>query len=192
MDLDDESTQDDNWTVVTRKNKRNATYCVHIRKMYTRLPNCVAHLNPLVENKTPVQHLSQFRLRAGQCRNRAWKRQLSALYKTDTHRVNFRQAIENLKINLPTVRFQCTPKIATFHANNEATMMTYDSGADGHYFIKDDRKKEGLPIIQRSTKHVGVANDGTSTGTYVTKIPSSTFPTKLPRQIPSMICRPLC
>ena len=49
--------------------------------------------------------------------------------------------------------------------------MTYDSGADGHYFSEKDRKQAGLPIIQLSTKRVGVANGGTSTGKYVTKIP---------------------
>ena len=37
-DLDEESILDDDWTVVTRKNKRNATYYVHINKMYTHLP----------------------------------------------------------------------------------------------------------------------------------------------------------
>jgi hypothetical protein len=69
------------------------------------------------------------------------------------------------------VRFQRTPTVVTFHARNEAKMMTYDSGADGHYFSEDDRKKAGLHIIQKSTKRVGVANGGTSTGKYVTKLP---------------------
>ena len=50
-------------------------------------------------------------------------------------------------------------------------MMTYDSGADGHYFSKKDCKQAGLPIIRRSTKRVGVANGGTLTGKYVTKLP---------------------
>ena len=49
--------------------------------------------------------------------------------------------------------------------------MTYDSGADGHYFSEKDRRQAGLPIIRRSTKRVGVANGGTSTGKYVTKLP---------------------
>ena len=69
------------------------------------------------------------------------------------------------------MRFQRTPKIAAFHATNEAAMMTYDSGADSHYFSEYDRKKAGLPIIRRSTKRVGVANGGTSNGKYVTKLP---------------------
>ena len=50
-------------------------------------------------------------------------------------------------------------------------MMTYDSGAGGHYFSENYRKKVGLPIIRRSTKRVEVANGGTSTGKYVTKLP---------------------
>ena len=49
--------------------------------------------------------------------------------------------------------------------------MTYDSGADGDYFSEKDHKQAGLPIIRRSTKRVGVANGGTRTGKYVTKIP---------------------
>ena len=63
--------------------------------------------------------------------------------------------------------------MATFHATNEATMMTYDSGADGRYVSEKDRKQAGLPIIRRSTKRFGVANGGTSTGKYVTKLPTS-------------------
>ena len=94
MDLDEGGTQDDDWTIVTRKNKKNATYYVHISKMYTRLPIFSAHLNPLEENKTPAQHLRQFRLWAGQRRNRTWKRQLSALYKNNNNQFNFKQAIE--------------------------------------------------------------------------------------------------
>ena len=50
-------------------------------------------------------------------------------------------------------------------------MVTYDSGADGHYFSEADRKSAGLPILRRSTKHVGVANGGTSSGKYVTRLP---------------------
>ena len=33
-------------------------------------------------------------------------------------------AIEELKGQLPKVRFQRTPKVVTFHANNKVTMMT--------------------------------------------------------------------
>ena len=61
--------------------------------------------------------------------------------------------------------------------------MTYDSGADGHYFSEKDRKQAGLPIIRRSTKRVGVANGGTSTGKYVTNFLSNICPIGLLRQI---------
>jgi hypothetical protein len=41
-------------------------------------------------------------------------------------------------------------------------MITYDSGADGHYISKKGRHKARLPIIQKSTRWVGVANGGVS------------------------------
>ena len=46
----------------------------------------------------------------------------------------------------------------------------YDSGADGNYISKADRKKAGLPILRHSTKRVGIANGGTSSGKFVTKL----------------------
>ena len=84
----------------------------------------------------------------------------------------FRRAIRNLKNNnQPRVQFARKPDIVTFRKEEEATMVTYDSGADGHYFSEADRKSAGLPILRRSTKHVGVANGGTSSGKYVTRLP---------------------
>ena len=50
-------------------------------------------------------------------------------------------------------------------------MVTYDSGADGHYISEKDRCKAGLPILQTSTRKVGVANGGTSKAKYVTQLP---------------------
>ncbi len=50
-------------------------------------------------------------------------------------------------------------------------MMTYDSGADGHYISEEDRCKAGLPIIQKSTRWVGVANGGVSQAKFVTQLP---------------------
>jgi len=50
-------------------------------------------------------------------------------------------------------------------------MMTYDSGADGHYISKKDRRKAGLPIIRKSTRRVGVANGGVSQAKFVTQLP---------------------
>ena len=57
-------------------------------------------------------------------------------------------------------------------------MITYDSGADGHYISEANRIKAKLPILQKSTKHIGVANGGTSTGKYVTKPPFQQLSTK--------------
>ncbi len=50
-------------------------------------------------------------------------------------------------------------------------MVTYDSGADGHYISEKDRRKAGLPILRTSTRTVGVANGGTSKAKYVTQLP---------------------
>jgi len=50
-------------------------------------------------------------------------------------------------------------------------MVTYDSGADGHYISEKDRRNAGLPILRPSTRKVEVANGGTSTAKYVTQLP---------------------
>eukprot|EP00804_Cyclotella_cryptica_P016689 CCRYP_001998-RA/>CCRYP_001998-RA protein AED:0.45 eAED:0.45 QI:0/-1/0/1/-1/1/1/0/132 len=50
-------------------------------------------------------------------------------------------------------------------------MLSYDSGADGHYRSKADCRSVGLPIIQPSTNHVGVASGGTSIGKHATALP---------------------
>ena len=52
-------------------------------------------------------------------------------------------------------------------------MVTYDSGADGHYLSKKDRTKLGLPILIILDKKVGVANGGACNGNYVTSLPFS-------------------
>ena len=50
-------------------------------------------------------------------------------------------------------------------------MLTYDSGADGHYISESDRKQAGLPILRPSTKLVVVANGEESHGNKVTALP---------------------
>ena len=47
----------------------------------------------------------------------------------------------------------------------------FNSGSDGKYISKADRKKAGLPILQQSTKYVGVTNGSTSSGKFVTQLP---------------------
>jgi hypothetical protein len=50
-------------------------------------------------------------------------------------------------------------------------MMTYNSGADGHYISEKDCRKAGLPIIQKSTRRAGIANGGVSQEKFVTQLP---------------------
>ena len=53
----------------------------------------------------------------------------------------FRRAIQRLKTNERRVRFAPLPKVATFSSSENATLVTYDSGADGHYLSEIDRKQ---------------------------------------------------
>jgi hypothetical protein len=57
-------------------------------------------------------------------------------------------------------------------------MVTYDSGADGHYLSKKDRKLVGLWLIRISAKKAGMANGSTCKGQYVTALP---FPQLSPK-----------
>ena len=45
------------------------------------------------------------------------------------------------------VRFAKNNKVHLFDNTETLIMITYDSGADGHYISKKDRRKAGLPII---------------------------------------------
>ena len=69
------------------------------------------------------------------------------------------------------VAFQSQAHIRYFNPNDDTPMLTYDSGADGHYLNEADRQSAGLPIIRPSTKRVGVANGGTSVGKHATTLP---------------------
>jgi len=95
------------------------------------------------------------------------QRSVNAGYRISTA---FRRAIQRLKTNERRVRFAPLPKVATFSASENATLVTYDSGANGHYLSEADRKQAGLPILRQSTKHVGVVNGGTSSGKFVTQL----------------------
>ena len=50
-------------------------------------------------------------------------------------------------------------------------MITYYSGAENNYISEADRIGLGLPILRPSQKRVAVANGGTSSGKYVTRLP---------------------
>ena len=51
-----------------------------------------------------------------------------------------------------TVSFATTRKVRIFQDKEIAAMITYDSGADGHYLSECDRINVGLPILRQSTK----------------------------------------
>ena len=59
--------------------------------------------------------------------------------------------------------------------NENKVMLTYNSGADGHYISESDRKAAGLPVLRPSTKRAIVANGEKCKGSSVTQLP---FPTQ--------------
>ena len=107
----------------------------------------------------------------------------TATYKTKTtirqRRINvgvsistyMQRLINSITCDGKHVQFRRKPTIATFYNDDDATMLTYYSGADGHYLSKKYRKNLGLPILRVSAKKVGVANDGACNGEYATKLP---------------------
>jgi hypothetical protein len=50
------------------------------------------------------------------------------------------------------IRFAKNNEVHLFDNAETPTMITYDSGAGGHYISEKDRRKAGLPIILKSTK----------------------------------------
>ena len=84
---------------------------------------------------------------------------------------SIRKTANNIWNGGKRVRFATKRTVREFNSNEVATMITYDSGADGHYISEKDRKLAGLPIIRPSTKRVAVANGATSKAKHVTKLP---------------------
>ena len=76
-----------------------------------------------------------------------------------------------IKSNQHRVTFAGQAMVAEYNNEDSTVMVTYDSGADGHYISEQDRKKVGLPILRISAKKVGVANGDTCKGQYVTALP---------------------
>ena len=94
VDLDEEITDDNDWIVFKRTHNRNATYYVHINKMYARIPNFWDPLNPEVEHTIPIHHQSQFRMKVKQRRNKAWKKKPTSLYKAGAPQALFNHSIK--------------------------------------------------------------------------------------------------
>ena len=55
-------------------------------------------------------------------------------------------------------------RVNMFYSNNVATMVTYNSGADGFHISEANRKRAKFPILKKSNNQVGVANGGVSAG----------------------------
>jgi len=61
--------------------------------------------------------------------------------------------------------------VKTMNEGANSVLITYDSGADGHYISEADRKTAGLPILHKSAKKVRVANGDVRAAKHVIKLP---------------------
>jgi hypothetical protein len=82
----------------------------------------------------------------------------------------FNRTIKKINKN-KHVSFATHNEVHQYTNNEQPIMVTYDSGADGHYISEKDQCKAGLPILQPSTRKVGVTNGGTSKAKYITQLP---------------------
>jgi hypothetical protein len=82
-----------------------------------------------------------------------------------------KRGINRLDTTHKHVHFAATCKVRSFDIDQQPIMVTYDSGADGHYLSERDRKTASLPIPKHSNKRVGVANGGSSKAKFVTRLP---------------------
>jgi hypothetical protein len=96
----------------------------------------------------------------------------------------FKRAVKTIN-NTKHVRFSLQHKVRTIK-NNNVVMVTYDSGADGHYISEQDQAKVGLPLLCPSSKQVAVTNGTTNRGKNVTQLP---FPTLSARAQTADTCR---
>ena len=71
----------------------------------------------------------------------------------------------------PWVHFNNQSQVRHYNPTSHVPMITYDSGADGHYVCEADHLQAGLPILRPSTKQVGVANGSISTASHVCQLP---------------------
>ena len=89
--------------------------------------------------------------------------------------------------NQNRVTFAGQAMVAEYNPEDTTVMITYDSGADGHYISEDDRKTIGLPILRISAKKVGVANGSTCKGQMSLHSLSHNSPQRQQRPTHSMI-----
>ena len=91
----------------------------------------------------------------------------------NTISTEMQRLINNITRDSKHVQFRRKLTITTFYNNDDAKMLTYDSGADGNYLRKKYRKNLGLPILCVSANKADVSNGGACNGKQVTKL---TFP----------------
>ena len=93
---------------------------------------------------------------------------------TYTATTQFSRAFGKL-LSKKSVSFKLCPDskfwATTTREEANGVLITYDSGADGHYISEADRKEAGMPILRKSTKRVRVANGDTSVAKHVTNLP---------------------
>ncbi|KAL7534171.1 hypothetical protein ACHAWF_006436, partial [Thalassiosira exigua] len=95
-----------------------------------------------------------------------------------TMRTQAKRAMHNILKTRRRVTFADKAQSRTFWQAQEPIMVTYDSGADGHYISEHDRSRAKLPILRRSHKRVGVANGTVCNGKHVTQLPIPRMPPK--------------
>jgi hypothetical protein len=83
----------------------------------------------------------------------------------------FNRTIKKLNKTKQHVSFATHNTVGLYKNHEEPLMITYDSGSDGNYRSDKDRVKAGLPILQQSTRMVGVANGGTSQAQHIIRLP---------------------
>ena len=121
------------------------------------------------------------------------------LQKTQPNKPNLIQQGRNTSYNISTrlgkalsilhpekkrVQFAKETSTRMFNKQNEPiVLMTYDSGADGHYMSEKDRKQLHLPILKQSMKRVGVANGDVVQGKYKTHSHYHNYPQQQQQQI---------
>jgi len=139
---------EDKRTDMAKSNKSNAR----------RVAIDTAHLKPTNPNPSLLQQSKNL----GRLLSAATRRLIRKMTNSNQHRISFAgQAM-----------------VAEYNTKNSTGMVTYDSGADGHYISEKDRKAVGLPILRISAKKVGVANGSTCKGQYVTALPFPQLSTK--------------
>ncbi len=78
------------------------------------------------------------------------------------------------------VRFSCNTRVHIIPSHHEAAAtvsVIYDLEADGRYITKTDRVQAQLPILQKASKRVVVANGETCKAKSVTHLPFHTLST---------------